>query len=173
YAAAEVGEAYTHARQLCQSLEDPYQLFPVLRGLWSYYLMRAELQTAQALGQQLLTLAQHVQDTAFLVAAHWACGTTLFFLGTAALAHTHLVQGMALYNDQQHRVQAFLSGENVGVVCRSHAAWTLWSLGYPDQGWAQNAEAVTLAQQIAHPFSLGYALTAAALFHQFCRHVRS
>jgi predicted ATPase len=173
YAAAEVGEAYTHARQLCQSLEDPYQLFPVLRGLWSYYLMRAELQTAQALGQQLLTLAQHVQDTALLVAAHWACGTTLFFLGTVALAHTHLAQGIALYNDQQHRAHAFLSGEDAGVVCRSHAAWTLWYLGYPDRGLAQNEEALTLAQHVAHPHSLGYALTAAALFHQLRREVRA
>jgi predicted ATPase len=37
YAAREVGETYTRARQLCQHLEDPQQLFPVLRGLWHYY----------------------------------------------------------------------------------------------------------------------------------------
>jgi class 3 adenylate cyclase/predicted ATPase len=171
YAAPEVGETYTQARQLCQHLEDPQRLFPVLRGLWSYYLMRAELQTAHTLGAQLLTLAQQAQDPVLLVAAHRALGATLFFLGTAASAQPHLVQGMALYNDQQHRAQAFLYGENAGVVCRSHAAWTLWSLGYPDQGLAQSQEAVTLAQQIAHPFSLGYALTCAALCHQFRREV--
>jgi hypothetical protein len=34
----------------------------------------------------------------------------------------------------------------------------LWFLGYPDQGLAQSQQAVTLAQQIAHPYSLGYAL---------------
>src|SRR5262249_41368265 len=38
YAAPEVGETYTYAQQLCQHLEDPHQRFPVLRGLWSYYL---------------------------------------------------------------------------------------------------------------------------------------
>ncbi len=54
YAAPEVGETYTRARQLCQSLDDPRQLFPVLRGLWRYYVMRAELQTAHALSEQLL-----------------------------------------------------------------------------------------------------------------------
>src|SRR4029450_12735351 len=57
YAPPEVGETYTYALQLCQHLDDPYQLFPVLRGLWSYYLVRAELQTAHALGQQPLPLA--------------------------------------------------------------------------------------------------------------------
>ena len=52
------------------------------------------------------------------------------------------------------------------------AAWALWYLGYPDQGLARNHEAVTLAQQIAHPYSLGYALSCAAMFHQFRREVR-
>src|SRR5262249_5113802 len=135
---------------------DPYQLFPVLRGLWSYYLMRAELQTAHTLGEQLLTLAQHAQDTVLLLAAHRALGATLFILGTAASAHTHLAQGMALYNAQQHRAAVSLYGEDAGVVCRSHAAWTLWSLGYADQGLARNEEALTLAQHIVHPHSLGY-----------------
>src|SRR5262249_694595 len=35
YAAPEVGETYTAAQQLCQHLDHPHQLFPVLRGLWS------------------------------------------------------------------------------------------------------------------------------------------
>ena len=172
YAAPEVAQTYTRARQLCQHLEDPQQLFPVLRGLWSYYFVRAELQTAHALGEQLLALAQQAQDPAMLVAAHRALGTTLFFLGAAASAHTHLAQGIALYDPQQHRASAFLYGEDAGVICRSHAAWALWCLGYPDQGLARNDEAVTLAQQSAHPFSLGFALSAAALFHQFRREGR-
>ena len=53
------------------------------------------------------------------------------------------------------------------------SAWTLWYLGYPDQGLAQSQEAVTLAQQIAHPFSLSFALSSAAMFHQFRREVRA
>src|SRR5205814_8971172 len=74
HTATEVEQAYTRARQLCAHLNDPHQLFPVLRGLWSYYLVRAELQTAHALGKQLLALAQQVQDAAMLLAAHRALG---------------------------------------------------------------------------------------------------
>jgi predicted ATPase len=58
------------------------------------------------------------------------------------------------------------------VVCHSRAAWTLWYLGYPDQGKVRNDEAVTLAQQSAHPFSLAFTLIGAVIFHQFCREVR-
>src|SRR5262249_28716217 len=77
FAAPEVGETYTYARQLCQHLEDPQRLFPVLRGLWSYYLVRAEYQTAHALGEQLLTLAQQAQDSTMLLVAHAVLGRTL------------------------------------------------------------------------------------------------
>jgi predicted ATPase len=58
------------------------------------------------------------------------------------------------------------------VVCHSFAAWTLWYLGYSDQGLARNDEAVTLAQQSANPFSLANALSWATVFHQFCCEVR-
>jgi predicted ATPase len=104
-----------------------------------------------------------------LCAAHRALGSTLLCTGEPASAHTHFAQGIALYDLQQHRAYAFLYGEDAGVVCRSHAAWALWLLGYSDQGLARNDEAVTLAQQIAHPFSLGFALGAAAVVHQFRR----
>ena len=169
YGAPEVGQTYTSARQLCQSLEEPHQIFSVLRGLWNYYNVRAEHQTAHTLGEQLLTIAQQAQDAAMLVAAHRALGATLFQLGAVACAQTHCAQGIALYDPKQHRASAFLYGEDAGVVCHSLAAWTLWYLGYPDQGLARNDEAVTLAQQSAYPFCLSFALSFAAGFHQLRR----
>jgi predicted ATPase len=143
-----------------------------LRGLWTYYNARAELQTARALGEQLLSVAQHARDPVRLVTAWSALGSTLFFLGAVATAHTHFTQGIALYNPQQRRATAFLYGVDAGMMCRTFGARALWYLGYPAQGLAWNDEAVTLAQQIAHPFSLGYALSCAAVFHQLRREVR-
>jgi predicted ATPase len=168
-AAPEVEQTYSRARQLCQHLENPQQLFPVLHGLWNCYCVRTELETAHALGTQLLTLAQQAQDPVLLLEAHRALGTTLFWLGAVASALTHLAQGMALYNPQQRRAYAFIYGLDAGVMCHSYAAWALWSLGYPDQGLTRSYEAVTLAQQVAHPYSLGFALNWAAMFHQFRR----
>jgi predicted ATPase len=79
---------------------------------------------------------------------------------------------MALYDPQQHRASAFVYGEDAGVICPSFVARTLWYLGYPDQGLARSQEAVTLAQQMAHPFSLSFALSAAAMCHQLRREAR-
>jgi predicted ATPase len=173
YGAPEVGQTYLRAQHLCEHLEAPYQLFPVLRGLWNYYLVRAEFRMAQALGEQLLSLTQQAQDAAMLMVAHRALGSTFLFMGEPASALTHYTQGMALYAPQQHRAAAFLYGDDAGVVCHIHAAWALWYLGYPEQGLTRSQEAMTLAQQSAHPFSMGIALNWAAVFHQFRREMRA
>jgi predicted ATPase len=169
--AAEVQQAYSRARHLCQHLEEPQQLFPALRGLWHYYNVHAEYQMAHTLAQQLLTLAQQVQDPGMLLVASRVLGTTLYWLGAVASASRYFAQGIALYDAQQHRTSLFLYGEDSGVVCHSRAAWALWLLGYPDQAFAHNHEAVTLAQQSTHPYSLGYVLSCAAVFHQYRRDV--
>jgi predicted ATPase len=78
---------------------------------------------------------------------------------------------MALYDPQQHRASVFLYGDDEGVMCHSLDAWMLWFFGYPDQGKVRNDEAVTLAQQSAHPFSLSIILSFEAIFHQFRREV--
>src|SRR5262249_60799720 len=86
-------------------------------------------------------------------------------LAYLATAQVHLEQGIALYDRQQHRTHALLYGQDPGVACRSYAAGTLWLLGYPDQALQRSHEALTLAQEVAHPFSLAYALVFAAFLH--------
>ena len=159
YAAPEVGTAYSRARELCQQLGETSLLFPVLGGLWQFYLVRAEYQTVCELGELLLTLAQSVQDPAALVAAHNALGQSFFCLGELDQAHTNLEQGILHYDPQHHRTLTFLcGGEDPGVACRSFTTWTLWLLGYPDQALRKSQEALRLAQEVAHPFSLAPAL---------------
>jgi predicted ATPase len=169
YAAPEVLRVYARARELCQQVEETPQLFQVLRGLWNFYLLRLELQTARELGEHLLTLAQHVGDTALLLEAHYALGNTLNYLGEFTAAQAHFARGIALYDRQQHHAHAFRYGQDPGVVCHIYAAVTLWLLGYPDQAMQRSQEALTLARELAHPFSLAYALFFAAVLHQFRR----
>jgi predicted ATPase len=170
YSAPEMLQAYARARELCQQVggETP-QLFQVLRGLWYFFLQRVELRTARELGEQLLTLAQQVGDPALLLEAHYTLGNTLNYLGEFAAAHAHFTQGIGLYDRQRHHAHAFRYGQDPGVICRAYAGVTLWWLGYPDQALQRSHEALTLARELAHPFSLGFALYFAALVHHFRR----
>jgi class 3 adenylate cyclase/predicted ATPase len=161
--------AWARARELCQQVGETSQLFPVLYGLWRFYMLRAELQTSRELGEQLFSLAQRVQDPGLLLEAHRVLGSTMFWLGEMGPAQEHFEQGMALYDPQQHASHAFLYGQDPGVACRSFGAMATWWLGYPDQALQSTNEALTLAQELTHPFSLAFALGMAAIVHQFRR----
>ena len=81
FAAPEVENAYARARELCQRTGETSQLFPILRGLWEFYGLRGEYQTAQELGEQLLALAQRQPDPALLLVAHNVLGDHLVLPG--------------------------------------------------------------------------------------------
>jgi predicted ATPase len=59
------------------------------------------------------------------------------------------------------------------MICLSYLAWVLWCLGYPDQALQRSQEALSLARDLSHPFSLVMALDFAALFHQLRREARA
>ncbi|MBI3798578.1 MAG: AAA family ATPase [Deltaproteobacteria bacterium] len=169
YTAPEVEQAYTRARELCRQVGETPQLFWVLGGLSSFYMVRAELQTARELAEQCLRLAQSTHSSTHLIWGHNQLGQTLFFLGEIALAQDHMMQGIALYNPQEH--SPLVSGllQDPGVSCLCFAARALWLLGYPDQALQRSYDALTLAEELSHPYSLAYALWFVAALHQHRR----
>jgi predicted ATPase len=168
WAAPEVERTYARARELCQQVGETPQLFAILRGLWVFYFIRAEYQTAQELGERCLTLAQSVQDPSFLLEAHHARWDTLAWLGELVAARAHMEQGAALYDPQKHRSHAVLYEEDPEVCRLAVEALALWYLGYPDQALGSIHNALSLAREIAHPYSLAMALALAAWLYQ-CR----
>jgi predicted ATPase len=167
-----VERLYTRARELCEQVGEPPQLFRVLWGFWLMYNARGDSQTMRALGEQLLSLAQRLEATDLLLEAHHALWTSLFSGGELTAARVHQEQGLRLYDPQRHRTHAALySGHDPGVCCRYRAAPALWLLGYPDQAVASSQAALALAQQLAHPLSLRLALYWAAVLHHLRREV--
>src|SRR5713101_134586 len=172
-AAPEVEKVYARARELCQQLGDAPQLVPVLAGLWVFYLQRGEMATTHELAEQIFTLARDVEAPALLLQAHRMIGTTLFWRGELPAAKSHLEQAITLYDPQQHRSHAFLYyGLDPGAVCLSFAGWTLWQLGYPDQSLTKSREALTLAQELAHPPTLAFVLSFTATTHRFRQEIQ-
>ena len=172
YAAPEVGAAYTRARELCQQGVQSPQLFPVLFGLWQFYVLRGDLQVARELGEQLLALAQYFQDPAYLLEAHRSLAFTCFSLGEMAPARAHAERGIGLYHPQQHHAPAFMYGQDSGTSCLAYASLALWHLGYPDQALQRSHQMLRLAHELSHPFSLAHALYFASLLHQHRREVQ-
>jgi predicted ATPase len=55
------------------------------------------------------------------------------------------------------------------VMCLNFAALTLWHLGYPDQALKRSHEALLLARELSHLYSLAVALSFAAELHHHRR----
>ena len=165
-AALEVEHAFTRARALCEQLGETPQLLVVLGGLRAVYEVRGELPKARELTEQLLSLAQREQHPARLKMAHIWLGQTLLHLGEFAPARAYLEQGIAQDEPPWDRSAVVrLSSQIPGVNCRRYTAWTLWYLGYPEQARQRIYEAIALAQELAHPYSVAYALYFAAVLH--------
>jgi predicted ATPase len=173
HGAVEVERVYTRARELCQQVGETPQLFPVLFGLWRFYNFRSELQTARVLAEELMSLARNVQDPALLLQAHRASGAAFFYHGEIGPSQAHMEQAITLYDSQQHRSFSFLYGIVSRVYCLTFAAYALWLLGYPEQALKKRNEALTLAQDLSHPYSLAFALSHGALLHQYRREVQA
>jgi predicted ATPase/DNA-binding winged helix-turn-helix (wHTH) protein len=172
-AAPEVGETYARAHILCQQVAETPELFPVLRGVWNFYLVRGELQTAHELGEQIFRLAQRRHHPAHLPWGYTVRGLDVYYLGAFAEARTYFEQGMALYDAQQYRSSAFMyGGQNPGVACLCFGAFALWCLGYSDQALQRSHEARILAQELAHPFSEAFALSFVSRLYQYRREVQ-
>jgi predicted ATPase len=164
--APEVERLYTRARELCERVGEPSQLFRVLWGFCHVHALRGAYQTRRALGEQLLRLAQRLQDHDLLLEAHHTLWTTVLAGGELVAARPQLEQGMKLYDLQRHRTHAaHYSGHDPGVCCRMQTAHSLWLLGYPDQALASLQAALALAQRLAHPLSICMPLRWAAVLH--------
>jgi predicted ATPase len=74
WGAPEVERASTRARELCERLGDPPELFSALSAVWDVRFIRAELRTALEDAQQLLRRAESSQDPVRLLLAHHSFG---------------------------------------------------------------------------------------------------
>jgi predicted ATPase/class 3 adenylate cyclase len=168
YAAPEVEACYQRARELCRELGDTPRLVPVLHGLWTYHIVRAQHTSALALGEQVLQLGAATSDDGLLVQGNMEVGWSHYFLGELEQAREHLERVLALYDPERHSSHAFTYGDDPATSARSALARVLWLLGYPDQALRCSEEnLVILRSLVQHPYSVAFGFTMAAFLRQY------
>jgi len=165
----EVEEAYTHALALCKEEGDVPQLFPVLRGLSSYYVYLGEFEKAAQMGERILRLAERHNDVGMLVEGHLVYGYNLAFYKNLNEGLEHLEKAIAFYDPDEPRIHRFRIGNNPGVVAFNISAFFLWMLGFPDRALKRANEAVALAMKLDEPFSIAYGQFHAGMLHHWMR----
>jgi predicted ATPase len=165
----EVEQAYTRALELSQAVGEIPQLFPVLRGLSSFYSYVTDFEKSARMGEQILSLAERQDDASMRAEGHLVLGYNLGFLGRLSLGLDHLEKAIANYDPDQRRSFGFRFGNNPGVTCFTTSALFLWMLGFPDRALKRADDAVALANRLNHPFSMAYALFHTGLLHLWRR----
>jgi predicted ATPase len=160
YAAPDVGSTYLRAREICDRLGETPEISQTLWGVWTFYLVRAELGTARRVAEEFLRRAPG------LLYPRLSMEITLMHLGEFRPALDYFKEAIALYDPVRHRDDAFRYSQNPAIGSRCHAAWTLWFLGEPDQALAMVHEAQQLARELAEPHGLAHTLFFAAIVHQ-------
>jgi predicted ATPase len=160
--AQETENAYERAQRLCQQVGDTQQQLQIAFGLWNVYITRPELDRAEALAHQLHVLTHNPTHL----------GVTAFYRGEFAVAKAYLERGFVVTATPQSVARVMTpTAAGEGVALRSHAAWLMWVLGYPEQARLRGQDAMTRAHELARPYGTAYALYFIGGVHQLRREV--
>jgi predicted ATPase/class 3 adenylate cyclase len=165
----ETEKAYERALQLCEAQGELPQFLPVLRGLSTFYIYRAEFEKSVRIGEQLLALAERFDDARARVEGHLVIGASEGMFAHLQPGIDHLEQGIAAYRVAPRTVEQFDAGNDPGVVCHVVDGMLLWMRGCPDQARDRAYEAVQLAEWLHHPRSIAYAHFHTGLIHWWLR----
>jgi predicted ATPase/class 3 adenylate cyclase len=152
----EAEETFTRALALSEEAGEQPRRFPELRSLATFYLYRGEFDKTDAIGRELLDLAEQEDDPALQVEGHLIVGSSVAFRGDVAAGLDHLERGIALFDPHRHQPGPLRLGPSSGVSSHTTSAFLLWLLGCPDRALERAARALELAEQLNHPFTLAY-----------------
>lgn len=170
WAAREVLDAYTRARELCEQLGDERELFVALRGEGQYHMIRGESRVARDLGDRCVELAAGFDDVGVHIETHHLFWTNSFFMGDYTNVELHCGKGIELYvSERDHALTYIYSGHDPGVCCRSFLALIECLCGRPDRALVRCREALDLAEQLNHPLTTALAQWAYGYAHLFRR----
>jgi predicted ATPase len=116
--------------------------------------------------EQVFGLAELTEEPLSVTMAHHMMGWLLVHSGEFAPALEHAKHVIDLDTPQRLHAVGVVYGIDYEVQCLSYISSALWFLGYPEQALKRSREALALAQELDHPYSLADAqLTGGALVH--------
>jgi len=167
YGAREAQICYERVESLCNShrLVIPHS---VLIGQWRYSLVTDKLSATMWIAKRIFSLAQERNDTALMMGAYRALGTTVYFLGDFELAREYLTRGLQIWRsgDVQCQVEEVTAHP---VAYLYYSALVEWNFGELASCQAAIAEAIALAKDLNDIHGLAVSLYFAGVLAQLER----
>jgi len=169
YASHEIEKNFLRAKELSQAHSDSEHHLLSIWGLWVFHLVGGHADTARGLAENLLALAGRAQNQDLLIRAHESVGSSYFFLGRFDEAKAHQLAAKTLFDPNQNRSHALPYTQDPGITARIILAWVFWILGEVDQVEPLALEALAMARELEHPFTLVFALTSLSWIYSTTR----
>jgi predicted ATPase len=165
YASSETREAFARARTLCLQLGNMTEYFQALYGLWGHSWMGAKNDEALGMADEFLSRSQALSDPILLMVAHRVMGSTLLTIGEFESSKHHFEEAIALSITKQKGSLYNLYMVEPQAASLLLLSWDLWFLGYPDQSLSRVSEALALARELGHPYTIAFAHYMTSVVH--------
>ena len=165
YAAAETREAFSRARTLCLRLGNIPEYFQALFGVWGNSWMRGKNDEALHMADEFLSRSRALSDPVLLMVAHRVMGSTLLTVGDFQSSANHFEETIRLSTSKEERPLYNLYMVEPQAASLLLLSWDLWFLGYPDQSLSRVSEALALAQDLGHPYTVAFAHYMTSVVH--------
>jgi class 3 adenylate cyclase/predicted ATPase len=165
YASAETREAFSRARTLCLRLGNIPQYFQALFGLWGHSWMGGKNDDALRMADEFLSRSRALSDPVPLMVAHRVMGSTLLTIGDFQSSANHFEETIKLSISKEKQPLYSLYMVEPQAASLLLLSWDLWFLGYPDQSLSRVSEALALAQDLGHPYTVAFAHYMTSVVH--------
>lgn len=165
YASAETREAFSRAHALCLQFGNIPEYFQAVFGLWGHSWMSGKNDDALGMADEFLSQAQLLSEIVPLMVAHRMMGSTLLTVGDFKSSASHFEETIRLSISSGKQPLNNLYMVEPQVASLLLLSWDLWFLGHPDQSLLRVSEALTLAQDIGHPYTVAFAYYMASVVH--------
>ncbi|HTN73012.1 MAG TPA: AAA family ATPase [Methylomirabilota bacterium] len=143
------------AEALAETLGDQRRLGSVLNFMISYFVLMGNHQRATEIAQRALNVGD--RDLSLNVVTHYYLGVAYHHMGRYRDSMSVLTRAIANVDNANLRYERFGTANIISVICRVWKVQCLAQLGAFQDGLRDVREAIRIAEESKHPYSLAYA----------------
>jgi class 3 adenylate cyclase/tetratricopeptide (TPR) repeat protein len=165
YASLETRAAFSRARALCLQLGNIPEYFQSLFGLCMHAWMCAKHDEALPMAEEFLSRSRALSDPVLQMVAHRVMGSALLTLGKFQSSADHFEETIKLSSGKPERPLSGLYMVEPHAASLLLLSWDQWFLGHCDKSLLSVSEALELAQEFRHPYTLAFAHYMTSVVH--------
>lgn len=161
-----VQKAYDKCLELCKNAGDSQQLFLTIFGIYTSYLVDANLEKGLDVAKQLSGIAERLESDPLKMYAHLAQANILFYQGRLKEAEKHVLSSRKMYKQSEHHNYLNNFGIDPQVFDYSFSIWIPYLLGDFGKSIKWITSANKLVGDLKHPFSTTVVKTSESWYRQ-------